>query len=95
MADIQSIPCDAVNCLAPNSRAGKRHDWHHHVCPTPFHLDGLALCFRFEGGRLTCPFPSCSASTNRRDRATKHMRDAHGLGEGVHIFDGPAGKSAW
>ena len=88
MADIQSIPCDAVNYLALNSRAGKHHNWHHHVYPIPFHLDGLVLCFWFEGGRrLTCLFPSCSASTNRRDWVTKH--------KGVHIFDGPASKSAW
>jgi hypothetical protein len=88
------VPCNAPNCLAPKSLPGKRHDWNYHLVPLPFRLAASTLCFQAEGGKLICPFQGCNASLNRRDRATKHMRQVHSLEETVKIFDGPVGEHA-
>ncbi|KAG6371993.1 hypothetical protein JVT61DRAFT_9012 [Boletus reticuloceps] len=82
--------CPVPNCLAPNSApaGGRKHAWHYHVTPLPFDLAGSPACFTFKEGKLLCPFPDCSMTTNRRDRATKHVREAHNLPQDVPVFEG-------
>ncbi|KAI9568143.1 hypothetical protein HD554DRAFT_2038970 [Boletus coccyginus] len=89
MSGTQGAGCNTANCMAPRSRPGKRHDWSYHVIPVPFELGGATVCFQMKGGKLVCPFPGCSTLLNRRDRATRHIRQNHGADEMVRIFEGP------
>lgn len=83
--------CPVPDCLAPGGIPGRRHAWHYHLTPVPFQLAGSKMSFTISEGKLLCPIPRCPVTTNRRDRATKHMRDAHDLPQDIHVFDGPIG----